>query len=89
VPVGGFYPVTQWELRFSEFRQLIESAGSRGQVSELLRSWFRYSLVSCDSGSEIVDPRGDRVDSLTVHLKIQEDPGKQFALYQFAMSIWR
>lgn len=89
MPIGGYYPVTEWELKFSDFRQLIGSEGSRDPVAELLHSWFAYSLVSGDSGPAIVRPTGDPIDSLTVHLKIQDDPGKQFALYQLAMSIWR
>jgi ribosomal protein S27E len=88
VPVGGVYPVTAWELTFADFQQLLSPA-SRGQIAPLLRSWFGYTLAEAGSALMITGPAGDTVDALTVHLRIQDDVGKQLALYQLAMSLWR
>ena len=88
VPVGATYPVTQWELTFADFQQLLASPDSRAQIAPLLRSWFGYS-ISGGSSAGIAGPTGDPIDPLSVHIKIQDDSGKQFALYQLAMSLWR
>lgn len=89
VPVGGTYPVTQWELNFRDFLVLIRESESRHHVEPLLRSWFAYRLDGVGSGTQIVDSSNHSLDRLTVHLEIQEDPAKQFSLYQTAMSLWR
>lgn len=87
VPVGGSYPLTQWELNYRDFLNLMGDEVSRGHVAPLLQAWFGFSLAS--SPVRIVDASGAAQDFLTVHLRIQDDAARQYALYQTAMSLWR
>jgi hypothetical protein len=76
VPAGGFFPVTRWELHYGDFVQLTRDASYRDVILPLFAKWF---------GATLPDP----IDSLALHLRIQDDPEKQYALYQAAMSLWR
>ncbi len=90
VPLGGSYPLSGSALSFSDFRQLIDESSSRAPASGLLTKWFRYSLsgegrnVTC-----ILNDRGEAIDPLWLHLKIQADREMQGEIYNLAMSLWR
>lgn len=89
VPVGGSYPITQWELKFQDFLRLLRDRASRQHVEPLLVSWFGYRLRGEGNETQIQDFTNQALDPLTVHLAIQDDPPKQLAFYRAAMSLWR
>ena len=89
VPVGGSYPVTQWDLKFRDFVMLVRGGSYREHIEPLLSSWFGYRVTGIGENSQIVDSMNRPVDMLTVHLEIQDDSDRQRSLYQTAMSLWR
>ena len=88
VPVGGAYPPTGWELRYSDFVQLVADDGGRARLGALLSS-FGYSIRGAGTQSLLLDASGNVLDSLVVHLAIQNDEAGRYSLYQTAMSLWR
>ena len=88
VPVGGRYPVTQWEVTFANFRQLIREASYRTMIEPLLQR-FGYGLRGMGDATALLDPGGTVLDELSVHFEIQNSESRQYELYQTAMSLWR
>jgi hypothetical protein len=88
VPVGGKYPVTQWEVTFENFRQLIREASYRTMIEPLLQR-FGYRLRGVGEATAVFDQAGTALDELSVHLDIQNSESRQYELYQTAMSLWR
>jgi len=89
VPNGTRLPVHASELTYHDFRQLIEHPAYRREVGALLARWFAYTLRGENRETLVVNSRGEAVDPLWLHLRIQDTPAQQAALYQQAMSLWR
>ncbi len=89
VPVGTRYPYTGYELTYANFQRLLSDSDYLPSLAPLLRQWFGCCLESSGDVTRIRSPSGAEVDPLSLHLSIQEDSSKQYALYQMAMSFWR
>jgi hypothetical protein len=89
VPHGGRYPATGSEITYANFRQLLEYPEFRGAVAPLMAEWFGYSVTDTPVGVRLVNPAGEALDTLWIHLRIQADGPRHRALYQLAMSLWR
>src|SRR5437867_2287024 len=84
VPVGTSYPITEYEMTFGDFNQLLSYPPYRSSVSPLLERWFGYKVESTEDTLEIQTRDGSPVDALDVHLCIQADRPKQLDIYQTA-----
>ena len=89
VPTGTRLPVHASELTYHDFRQLIENPAYRREIAALLARWFACTLRGEHRETLVVDGRGEALDPLELHLRIQDTPAQQAALYQQAMSLWR
>jgi hypothetical protein len=89
VPDGIQYPDTGWELTFDDFAKLLVQDTSPDGVRRLLREWCGYRVHTSDGVARLVDATHSAVDALQAHLRIQEDPKSQQAMYNVAMSLWR
>lgn len=82
VVAGAALPYTGYEITFNDFMQLVRNESS---PQHLLAGWtrdlekHRIDLTLTNTTS----------DWLAIHLLIQNDPEKQYELYQMAMSLWR
>jgi hypothetical protein len=88
VPVGGKYPCTGFEITYSQFCQLLEYPEYRVVVAPLIVEWFGYTVAETTAGIRLLNPAGEALDMLRVHLMIQADGPRHQALYQLAMSLW-
>jgi hypothetical protein len=88
VQVGTLYPVTGYEITFADFQQLLSYSAYRPSVTPLLQQWFGYELEEAGSVVRIRTSDGGEIDPLSLHLRIQEDSGKQHTLYRTAMTLW-
>lgn len=88
VPVGGRYPVRDYEMTFRSFVQLVSVEPYRREVEPFLLS---RGLHPSQPGPEtsLIRSDGRPVDLLEAHLEIQADPHAQREIYQVAMSVWR
>jgi len=89
IPAGGRIPVHEWEVTFRDFRYLIEYLPYRITIAPLLEEWFGYSVAGEGSDTVVLNDRAEAIDSLWLHLRIQDDGSKQYALYQTAQNLWR
>jgi hypothetical protein len=89
IPVGTVYPVTQWELSFSDFMQLLGDSNGRLRMNDLLGGWYGYTIAGDGQATTVESSAGERIEPTALHERIQGDPDKQFALYQTAMAVWR
>jgi hypothetical protein len=89
VPTGALYPDTGYEITFADFQRLVSDPADRLSVIPLLRQWYGYELEESGDTVYICSPDGKEVNSLSLHLRIQEDSPKQQALYRTAMTLWR
>ena len=89
VPSGGTYPLSGWEITFTDFRQLVEDVHNRSAVEPLLAKWFGYRISGHDAKATILDARGSPIEPLALHLRIQDDDAMQQSLYRTAMTLWR
>jgi hypothetical protein len=89
IPKGGSVPMHEYEVTYGDFRQLIEYQPYREALAPLLAEWFAYSIVEEGPDVLIRDHGGEMIDTLRLHLLIQDDPVRQRALYNTAMSLWR
>jgi hypothetical protein len=89
IPNGGSTPAHEWELTFHDFKQLIEDPVYRSEIAPLISEWFGYELAGANSDTLILNRRGEAINALWLHLRIQSAEAQQFALYQKAMSLWR
>lgn len=88
VPVGGTYPMRDYEMTFRSFMQLISFEPYRKEVEPWLLS---RGLVPGEPGhaTTLIRTDGMPVEPLDAHLEIQADPHAQREIYQVAMSVWR
>jgi hypothetical protein len=89
IPDGGRYPKTEYEITFANFRYLLENVDYRPAVAPQMAEWFGYKVADTSAGILLVNPAGEALDLLWVHLRIQADDSRQRAIYQLAMSLWR
>jgi hypothetical protein len=89
IPVGGSVPAHLQEVTFRDFRQLIECLPYRAAIVSLLKEWFGYQVAGEGGDTIILNDRAEAIDSLWLHLRIQNDGPKQHAFYQTAQSLWR
>lgn len=89
VPVGGTIPVCGYQLTYRDFMRLLEDHASRLAVEPLIANWFGFRVEQVDSDTLVRAGNDVPVDKLWLHLQIQSDIGRQFELYQVAMSLWR
>jgi hypothetical protein len=87
VPGGERYPVTQWHITYADFQQLVGERSYRTAIEPLLGAWFDLRIVDRINDVSLVTGEGTELDPLALHLRIQADPEKQYALYQCAMSL--
>ena len=81
IPPGGFYPVSGCHLSFDNFLQLQRELPAQA----LLRKWFGYEV----EGQLIRNDRGEAIDPVWLHCRIQEDEEMRGVLYNTAMDLWR
>jgi hypothetical protein len=89
IPTGGSVPAHAWDLTFHDFKQLIEYPAYRSRIGPLISGWFGYQLTGENGDTLILNSRGEAINAVWLHLKIQGAQAQQFALYQTAMSLWR
>lgn len=89
IPVGTVYPVTQWELSFADFTQLLADPNVRSRVNGLLDRWYGYTVAGDGAASTVQSSTGDEIDPIALHERIQGNRENQYALYQMAMGLWR
>lgn len=89
IPIGTAYPQTEYQLTFSDFKQLVTSKGYRGIIGALLSRWFGYKIKNEGEGAIIWAPDGERIDLLELHRAIQDDEAKRHELYNAAAALWR
>jgi len=89
VPVGTHYPDTGFAISFRDFRQLLEYPDHRPHIEPLIKDWFNYSLESDEFRVKIINAKGECMDPLWLHLRIQDSTERQEILYRIAMSLWR
>ena len=89
IPVGTVYPVTRWELSFSDFTQLLADQNGRSRINDLLARWYGYTVAGEGRDPTIQSSIGERIEPIALHERIQGNPGNQYALYQLAMDLWR
>ena len=90
-PPAGYDPSSGsgYRLTLEQFSQLTSSAKYRPFVAPMMRRWFGCEIVDQEAGTTFRLADGAAVDPGTVHASVQNDPKKQYELYQFAMSWWR
>jgi sarcosine oxidase delta subunit len=88
VPVGGRYPMRNYEMTFRSFEQLISFEPYRKEVEPFLLS---RGLHPSQPGPDttLIRATGEPIGLLEAHLEIQSDPYAQREIYQVAMSVWR
>lgn len=89
VAAGTFYPVIQYEIRFSDFKQLLSDTDYSPSIAPLLRRWFGFELEGSGESVRILSGSGAEIDRLSLHRQIQADSDMQYTLYQAAMDLWR
>ena len=89
IPIGTLIPPHEWDLTYTDFRQLFQQALYRTENARLLDGWFGYKLSGDGPDTLIVNADTEAIDPLWLHLKIQGDANKQYQLYQTTMSLWR
>ena len=89
VPVGAVYPRTEYEMTFSDFRQLVTARAYRSAVAQLVADWFDYELKDYGESTIVKSRDGETLGLLEVHRNIQEDSARQRELYRTAMALWR
>ena len=86
---GAVLPNTGYELKFSDFLQLINYKPYRSTMADLLRKWCGYRITVKGDLPQILSSDGDNIPLVALHQRIQADPEKQLALYRSAMALWR
>ena len=81
---GSGYRLTQ-----EQFSRLTSDAKYRPFVAPLIRRWFSVEMVDLETGTTFRMADGGALDAGIVYASVQDDPKKQYELYQFAMSWWR
>jgi hypothetical protein len=76
---------TGYKVTLSAFRQLIKSPSSRTAIAPLLKTWFGYDIVD---ETLVRSSEGQSINLEALHTRIQNDPQKQYELYQAAMELW-
>ncbi len=89
VPVGGKIPGHGSEITYRDFCYLLENPDYRVIVTPLIAEWFGYKIVETPAGVRMMNPAGEALDTLWIHLRIQNDGPRHRVLYQLAMSLWR
>lgn len=89
VPIGGVIPLNGYALTFREFRQLLEPGAERLAIQPFITQWYGATIDSFQGRLAVLGRQGVPIDPLWLHLDIQNDPIRQQALYQVAMSLWR
>ncbi len=85
VPIGTGYPKTGFQITFRDFQLLVSS----GDVADLLLEWYGYTAIDNGYAWFVKSPKGNKIDLVELHLRIQKDPVKQKSLYRAAMAVWR
>ncbi len=89
VQLGASYPLTGYEIKFSDFQQLLSDSAYRPALAPLLRAWFGYELEPAGEAVRIRARDGIEIDELSLHRRIQADSSQQYTFYQAAMTLWR
>ena len=86
---GTIYPNTGYDIRFSDFQQLLSSQLCRSVTADLLRKWYNYKIIVKRNSLQVCSSDDCSVDLLELHKLIQADSEKQVDLYKIAMAMWR
>lgn len=89
VPVGTVYPRTEYAITFRDFQQLVGGSDYGPAIGELLALWFGYEIGGEGEASVVRSRRGEPVDLVELHRRIQADSAKQQEIYRAAMALWR
>ena len=89
IPNGTVMPVTGSEIKYSNFRQLIFEKSYRVTINHFFNSNFGYTIKFREHDTLILNNKGEAIDPMWLHLKIQESSDLRNQLYQLAMSLWR
>ena len=89
VEAGTFYPVIQYEIKFSDFKRLLSDRDYSRSIAPLIRRWFGFELEAMGESARIMSGSGAEIDMLSLHRQIQADSAMQYTLYQAAMDLWR
>ena len=89
IPNGTQLPDTGYAISYSDFRKLLEYAPFRSEVEPLIEQWLGYSLVTDGEYIRPLNDKGEEIDTLSLHLRIQASSDMQRKLYQTAMAVWR
>jgi len=76
-------------MTYGSFCKCLTHDAYWNEVGPLLKAWYDYNYEVINGVIKITDHDGKIVDSLDLHLKIQEDEDRQYAIYQAHMKIAR
>jgi hypothetical protein len=88
-PVGTKMYMPPWGMSYGSFCGCLKNRDYWNAVGPLLRNWYDYDFEVIGGIIKITDYAGQFVDSLKLHLEIQADEGRQYAIYQAYMNIAR
>ena len=86
---GMVYPDTGYEISYSSFEQLLKVPNYRARLSDFLAQYLNLNVQEQYGVVAIRSEKGERIDLLALHLKIQGDPALQLSLYRLSMALWR
>ena len=86
---GMVYPDTGYEISYSSFEQLLNVPNYRAKLSDYLAEYVNLNVQEQNGVVSIRSDKGEAIDPLALHLRIQGDPALQLSLYRLAMALWR
>jgi hypothetical protein len=80
---------TGYELTYEKFFRLVSDPYSQPVIAPLLKDWYRYAIAGEGSTTVVLSEHDIVVALHGLHNQIQNDPQKQYTIYQRAMDLWR
>jgi hypothetical protein len=88
VPTGGTYPSSGYKTSFRDFKDLLTDNQPQNEIRAALREWFGYEVSDEGEDLLVLNERGEAIDLLWLHLRLQSEPERQYRVYGERWKAW-
>ena len=89
IPGGGSYPLGGYSMSYRNFKKLLVDTSQYNEVKQSLKDWFGFEVSFDGEDLLVFNDRGEAIDLLWLHLKVQADEEKKRRAYNFLHTAWR